>query len=99
MAYGNVALTVIGGIPGREIGVVTGIPGIFGCPIPVVVRVVAMLATEGITPLAVATGSAPLFDGSGNKWLVECGILYSVPNEGSQAGTVGVPPTVAGCGC
>lgn len=33
VAYGRVALTVIGGMPGREIGVVTGIPGILGCVI------------------------------------------------------------------
>jgi hypothetical protein len=30
VVYGSVALTVIGGIPGNEMGVVTGIPGILG---------------------------------------------------------------------
>lgn len=30
MVYGSVVLTVIGGIPGNEIGIVTGIPGIPG---------------------------------------------------------------------
>lgn len=35
VSYGRVALTVIGGIPGKEIGVVTGIPGILGCVIAV----------------------------------------------------------------
>lgn len=33
VSYGNVALTVIGGMPGSEIGVVTGMPGILGCVI------------------------------------------------------------------
>lgn len=32
VGYGRVALTVIGGMPGREIGVVTGMPGILGWP-------------------------------------------------------------------
>lgn len=35
VSYGNVALTVIGGMPGSEIGVVTGMPGILGCVITV----------------------------------------------------------------
>lgn len=35
VSYGRVALTVIGGMPGSEIGVVTGIPGILGCEITV----------------------------------------------------------------
>jgi hypothetical protein len=40
VVYGSVALTVIGGIPGNEMGVVTGIPGILGdgCGKPVTSR-------------------------------------------------------------
>jgi len=78
VVYGSVALTVIGGIPGNVIGVVMGIPGMLGIVtgIPgilgagcgkLVVSVVAVLMTEGTTPLAVAMVSIPLRGGIGNK--------------------------------
>lgn len=54
-----------------------------------------MWATEGMTPLAVATVSTPLL--GGNKWLVVLvGKLKATPN--ADVGTVGIPPSMAGCG-
>jgi hypothetical protein len=49
-----------------------------------VASVVAVLTTEGTTPLAVAAVSIPLRGGNGNKWLVPV--------------TVTEPPASAGCG-
>jgi len=49
-----------------------------------VASVVAVLTTEGTTPLAVAMVSIPLRGGNGNKWLVPV--------------TVTDPPASAGCG-
>jgi hypothetical protein len=49
-----------------------------------VASVVAVLTTEGTTPLAVAMVSIPLRGGNGNKWLVPV--------------TVTDPPAIAGCG-
>lgn len=53
---------------------------------------VAIYATDGITPLAVPIVSTPLFGGRGNRWLVE-----EMPD--SDVGTVGRPPRWAGWGC
>lgn len=53
-----------------------------------------MWATDGMTPLAAATVSTLL---EGNKWFVVLvGKLKAAPSV--DVGTVGIPPSKAGCG-
>lgn len=97
---GNVALTVIGGIPGRLIGVVTGIPGIDGID-----GAAKVGGTGGVT---IGGDEKYIFREGAGGWGRDIGVvmptLGGAPSDppitgGAMTGTVGAPPIIKGLGC